>query len=222
MMRSDSGDALAYLLAALNANKEIRKMQTVQIGYGKVNFPRRSMTLTGFVVEDGFKRTLVSQRHPKVGRTSVQPVTTTPEIDGNLYTDFVNVPEGTILCLQGSIRANGMPAADAGVFVRVREQGAGLLIKAYIPLGGLVSSHISFSGHGDLLDIDELAAEGITPNERFRGAFMDAEEISEVFDIKEVVPARAAAPKLEVHISDSGKEVKLNVAKPIRRMRIKK
>ena len=222
MMRSNSEDALAYLLAALNANKEIRKMQTVQIGYGKVNFPRRSMTLTGFVVEDGFKRTLVSQRHPKVGRTSVQPVSSTPEIDGFLYTDNVNVPEGTIICLQGSIRVNAMPSADAGLFVRVREQGAGLLIAATVPQGGSVSSHIVFSGHGDILDLDSLNAEGVYPNERYRGAYMDAEEIAEVFNVREIVPARSAAPKLEVHISDSGKEVKLNVTKPVRRMRIKK
>lgn len=213
-------DALRLLFEALS--KGTQNMQTVQIGYGKINFPKKSMTLTGFVTEDGFKRTLVSKRYTKVGRTNVQPVSNNPEMDGYLYTDNVQTPEGTILCLQGSIRANGMPLADGTVFVRVRQAGAGLLIQAKLPLGGLATTHVVFSGHGDILDIDELAADGIVVPPKYIGAYMNDEETAEVFNVREIIPATSAAPKLEVHISDSGKEVKLNVAKPARRMRIKR
>ena len=78
-------DALRLLFEALS--KGTQNMQTVQIGYGKINFPKKSMTLTGFVTEDGFKRTLVSKRYTKVGRTNVQPVSNNPEHDGYLYTE---------------------------------------------------------------------------------------------------------------------------------------
>ena len=197
-------------------------MQTVQIGYGKINFPRKSMSLSGFVVEDGFKRVLVSKRYAKVGRTNVQPVSNTPDLDGYLYTDNVNVPDGTIICIQASSRVRGMSVADGAIFIRVREAGAGLLIRAKLPAGGLSTVHCVFSGHGDILAFDELAAEAITVPDNFAKGFMAVDEIDELFTVTEIVPARVAPPRLEVHISDSGKEVKLNVIKPARRMRIRK
>lgn len=197
-------------------------MQTVQVGFGKVNFPKRSTTLSAFIVEDGFKRTLVSKRFEKIGRTNVQPASEFPESDGYLYSESVKVPDGAIVCLQGSVRMNGMPVSDAGLFIRIREQGAGLLVQAALPSGGYATSHVVFSAHGDVLDIDELAGEGITPTPGYIKGYMNADEIEEVFSIRYVVPERTAAPKLEVHISDSGEEVKLNVAKPARRMRIKR
>lgn len=196
--------------------------QTVQIGYGKVNLSHRSMTLAGFVVEDGFKRTLVSKRYEKIGRTGLQPVSQYPDIDGWLYTDNVAVPEGTIILIQVSSRLNGMPVADSGVFIRIRKDGAGVLIQAKLPAGGMASSHVVFSAHGDILDRDMLPGEGIELPRNYAATYLSRDERDELFNITEVTPARTAAPKLEVHISDSGEEVKLNVVTPQRRMRIKR
>lgn len=197
-------------------------MQTVLVGYGKVNFPKRSMTLAAFVAETGFTRTLVSKRFPKTGRTTVAPVSEFPDVEGNLYSDNVPVPEGTVICLQGSSRVNGLPVADAAVFIRVREDAAGLLIQAKLPQGGFHRFHVMFSAHGDILDKDELEAAGVFVPDGYRRGYMNNDEISEVFTIREISPAKTAAPRLEAYTTPSGEEIKLNIIKPSRRMRIKR
>lgn len=195
---------------------------TTQVGYGKANFKTRSIVLTAFIVEAPYKRTLVSKRYQKVGKTIVQQATSTPDIGGFFFTEHVEVPEGSVVQLQGSLRANGMPSADAAIFIRVRNGGSALLISSQVPQGGYVNSHVVFSGHGDLLGSDELSSLGIEPPRGFVSTFMDRDEIEEVFTIREVAPAKEAPPKMEVRVTDSGERIAINVASAPRRMRIRR
>jgi hypothetical protein len=213
---------LTALLPGREGLSERKTMQTVQIGYGKFNLSKRSMTLSVFVVEDGFKRTLASLRLGKKGRTQVLPVGQYIDIEGAVYSDSSDAPDGTILLVQGSSRANGMPFADGAIFIRCREAGAALLIQAKLPQGSRVSTHVVFSGHGDILGKDDIDAEGITVPKAYWNAHLSKEEIDELFTVKEIAAARQTAPKLEAFVADSGEIVKLNVAKAPRRMRIRK
>jgi len=199
--------------------------QDVALGYGKVNLSRLGMTLVCFIVEEGFKRTLVSKRFAKVGRTIMVPVSEHPDIDGWLYSESVNVPDGAIVMLQGSTRVNGAAIADAAIFIRIRREGTGLLINANLPAGARASTHCVFSGWGDLLAIDDLEDTHVAVPPRFSNTYLNSEEIEEVFNVREVSKAtapRPVRPVLETVITPNGQEIQLNVAVPARRMRLRR
>lgn len=200
--------------------------QNISIGYGKATFPDTSITLTGFVVEAPFVRTLASKKLPKIGSTMRQPVTDHPEIDGWLFTDSIDVPDGAILLVQASRKFRGSGLYDGCMFIRARKDGAGLLITANIPPHArcTLTNHNFpvFSGNGDILTIEDLDAEGITPSGNYVSAFMDEEEVAEAYEVHIIAAAKSAKPKVEKIINDAGEEVRLNVSNPQRRMRIRR
>ena len=106
--------------------------------------------------------------------------------------------------------------------MRVRSEGAGLLIQAKLPLGGLVTNHVVFSGNGDVVQTPDLAAEGVVVPIKYEKGYANEEEVAEIFNIKEITPARSAVPRKEVHVADDGREVTLSVPAATRRMRIRR
>lgn len=200
--------------------------QPIQVGYGKATFPDNSATFAAFVVEAPFKRTLVSKAFPKVGQTRRMPVSAHPDIDGWLFEDTVPLPDGTIVCIQASRRFKGRSVCDGAIFIRTRLGGASLLISAHIPHDARcthqTNQHVMFCGYGDILTYEEATEEGIDINSNFRYGFMDEEEVEETFNVQVIAPAKAAKPKVEKVVNVDGEEVKLNVARGNRRMRIRK
>lgn len=201
-------------------------MQSISCGYGKAVFSTSSATLSGFAVEAPFVRTLTSKRFTKRSATLRIPVSNTPDIDGFLFMDTVDVPDGTICMVQMSFKYRGSGLRDGAIFIRVREEGAGYLIKAILPhdpRSVLTSNkHTVFAGAGDILTIEDLDKLGITPPANFVSAFMDEEEVRECFEIVSTRPQRSAPPVEEIYEAHDGTQVKLNIQRKARRMRVKK
>lgn len=199
--------------------------QQILVGYGKATFPHTSVTIAGFAVEAPFVRTLASKKLTKIGATNRMPVSAHPDIDGWLYSETIDVPDGTILLIQTSRKFRGSGLYDGALFIRARKDGDALLISAHIPPDARCTlpthQHVVFSGNGDILTVEDLDAEGIEPGERYTDAFMTEEEVEEAYNIQVIAKARAPAPKIEKVLNDEGEEVKLNVGRVQRRMRIR-
>lgn len=218
-------------LSILFGQEEARAMatQSVQIGYGKATFPTASITIAGFVVEPEFVRTLASKKMGKMGRTLSIPVSQFPDIDGWLYSDQIDSPDGVIFMVQTSVKNRGVKVRDGSIFFRSRRDGEAVLVTAHIPHDARCTlrthNHTVFSGHGDILTLEDLEAEGIVVPKNYASAYMDAEELAECYDITVIAKAKvakAALPKIEVHTADDGTKVALKVEKPNRRMRIRR
>lgn len=201
-------------------------MQLITVGYGKATFPTASITLAGFAVDAPFIRTLASKALTKHGGTVRIPVSDHADIDGWLFNDTIQVPDGTILMIQMSQKYRGSGLRDGAIFIRARESGAGIMITAEIPShprSTIVSnSHQVFLGNGDILTVEELADIGIVPGKSFVQAFMDPEEVAECYDIRVLKAAVSAPPKEEKHVTPEGQVVTLRVDRTPRRMRIRK
>lgn len=200
--------------------------QPVQIGYGKANFSTSSITIAGFVVEPEFIRTLASKKLGKAGRTLAVPVSNFPDIDGWLFSDQINAPDGTIFLIQASVKFRAVGIRDGGIFIRSRTEGSGLLVTASIPHDAKCTlnshNHVVFSGYGDVLTEDDLEAEGLEISKNYRNAFMNQEEVDECFNVQVLRPPIATAPHLETHVAEDGSKVVLKMEKSIRRMRIRR
>ena len=201
-------------------------VQSITVGYGKATFPGASITLSGFVVEPPFIRTLASKALTKQGSTVRIPVSDHADIDGWLFNDTVLVPDGTIMMVQMSQKYRGSGLRDGAIFVRAREEGAAAMITATIPSHArstlTSNTHQVFLGNGDILTVEELAEQGIAPNDSFVRAFMDPEEVEECFNIRFLRGAVSAPPVEEKHIGRDGEVVRLRVEQSPRRIRIRR
>lgn len=201
-------------------------MQRTQVGFGKAVFDTGSITIAAFVVEEKFTRTFVSKKCAMLAKTSRYPTTNYPDISGFLFSDTVEAPEGTVICIQASEKMRGKPIRAGALFIRVRAQGAAMLVTCHIPHNGKCTlashDHIVFSGRGDILSLDDLEALGMAPHSGYVSSFMDEEELAECYAIQVVSPEVAPAPVAEVHIAASGDKIVLNVATPMRRVRIRR
>jgi hypothetical protein len=149
-----------------------------------------------------------------------------PDIDGWLYSDTVNTADGVIFLIQTSAKMRGARIRDGALFIRTRAEGAAILVAAHIPHVARSTlrthNHAVFSGRGDILSLEELAAEGLEIPSKYANAYMEAEEIAECYTITEIAKERSSAPRVEVHVADSGDEVVLKIEKAKRRMRIRR
>jgi len=208
------------------APAERRNMQSIQVGFGKANFPTASVTIAGFVVEPEFIRTLASKKLGKDGRTIMIPVSDHPQVDGYLYSERIYAPEDTVILIQTSTKQGPIRVRDGSIFVRVREDGAALLITAHIPHHARCTlrdhNHVVFSGNGDILSVNDLSSMGIDVPKNYVNAYMDPEELEETYTVVEIHEAVRSAPKVEVHEKEDGTLVSLKVDAPVRRMRIRR
>lgn len=201
-------------------------MQSIAIGYGKVNFSKMSVTLSGFVVEAPFLRTLCSKKLKRDRGTSRIPCSANPDINGWLYSDVLQGPDGTLIMLQMSEKYHGSGIRDGALAIRLRKDGAVILVSAHLPddTCSLLSSsnHIVFSGAGDILTAQELIDAGIEVNNNYVNSFMSPEEVEECFAITQVRGAISLPPKVEHLINAEGDTVTITTEKTVRRMRIRK
>ncbi len=189
--------------------------QTVHVGYGKCVKASRSYTLAVFAVEAPFKRTLLSKLYPKVGSTSRISVGAHADVDGMLFSEQVAVPEGATVLLQARTTRNGSSIADGAIFVRVRKEGT--LFSIVAPLGPGVTPCNMFTGRGDILTPDEIAASNIELSPGYISGFMDAEEIAECLTVQVHAAAIVSAPVFEV-VHPGGDTSKAAVAMDTRRI----
>lgn len=194
------------------------------VGYGSVSYTNTSARLSSLVVEPPFDLTLTSKRFPKERNTARIPAGSNPKIEGWLYTDMVDIPDGTIILCQYQVRMHGTAYCDGALFIRARDDGSLINVAANIPANNsslAPSTASSFIGRGDILQISDLIEADIVPRARFIGAFCNQEEVEECFDIT-VVEQGAPPPTYIRAVNRKGDEVVLVEEPMIRRMRIRK
>lgn len=194
------------------------------IGYGSVSYTNTSARLSSLVVEPPFDLTLTSKKLPKERCTVRIPGGGNPKIEGWLYTDMVDIPNGTIILCQYQVRMHGTAYCDGALFIRARDDGPLINVAAYIPANNSVlapTTASSFIGRGDILQVGDLTEADILPRPRFIEAFCNQEEIEECFDVT-VVDQGTPAPNYIRAVNRRGKEVVLVEQPMIRRMRIRK
>lgn len=201
-------------------------MQSISIGFGKVTYSTSSATLTGFVLEAPFVRTLASKKIVKSQPTLRIPAGHNPEIDGWLFQDTLDGPPGTLILVQMQFKYRGAGLRDGAVLIRLREDGTQYLITAKLPSDprSILPSnrHTIFSGAGDILTPADAYDAGIRLPKHYAAAFMDDEEVAECFDIQVVRKARSPAPTYEVGTTPEGEKVTFATPRVVRRMRVKR
>lgn len=185
--------------------------QLISVGFGKETFTTASASLSAFVVEAPFERTLPSKKYKRQGQCQRFPASQYPEVNGYLYLDSVaQVPDGTVIVLQASHRYRATPLRDGAVFIALRSTGPLLSVNAKLPsaIEATISGNfLVFQGRGDILRADELAAYGIEPPKNYLRGFLDEEEVDECYTIKETAPAIEARPVFEVQQDADGETV---------------
>lgn len=201
-------------------------MAGTTIGYGAANFANQSTRLSGFVVEAPFARTLVSKKFPKARPTTPIPCSEHPKINGYLYLDVCDIPDGTIIQVQTQWSHRGSSLRDGAVFLRMREHGPLIVVNARLPADGSSllpnSTFMVFSGRADVLDPNELGSFGITTSRAFLSAFCDTEEVEECYDIQMVAEEVAPAPTITTEVNGDGETVVFTSTQAARRVRVRR
>lgn len=194
------------------------------VGYGSVSYSVTSAKLSSLVVEPPFDFTLTSKKFPKERNTTLIPGGRNPKVEGWLYTDMVDIPNGTIVLCQYQVRMHGSAYCDGALFVRVRDDGPLINVSANIPANNSVlapNTTPSFIGRGDIVSLADLAEVDIVPRSRFIEAFCNQEEIDECFEVT-LVDQGTPAPTYIRSTNRRGREVVLVEQPMVRRMRIRK
>lgn len=199
--------------------------QLISIGFGKETFTSASASLSAFVVEAPFERTLPGKKFKRQGQCQRFPASQHPEINGYLYLDSIaDVPDGTIIVLQSSHRFRAAPISDGAIFIATRSTGPLLSVSAILPSAieaTTTGGFLVFQGRGDILKVDELEAYGIEPPKNYIRGFLDAEEVAECYTVKETAPALEDKPSFEVQEDATGEKVLLR-QRPKRKLSLRR
>lgn len=196
----------------------------ISTGYGKENLKDQSVSLMSFAIEKPFVRTLPGRKFPRKGNIQSFPVSAHPEINGMLYLDTLEMPEGALLMAQASHRFRGSGIRDGSFFFRARADGPMNIVKAILPtdIGAMVSTRfVVLQGRGDILSCAEaIETYGLELRKSYIDTYFDAEEIAECF-IFEITDQGTPAPKMEkVELAD-GTSAVVPSARTARRMRVR-
>lgn len=198
-------------------------MQALSVGFGKETFSHNSVSLAAFHVTEGFVRQVLGKSFQRQGHLQKFPASAYPDINGFLYLDTLKVPDGQVVLLQCSHRHRATPVRDGAIFLRTRQTGPMLVIKATLPDSAealQTGDFLVFQGRADVLDPDELGAYGIELPKNYRGSFLDPEEVAECYAITELASETARKPIYERVEDGEGNEVVLQ-KRPGRRIRLR-
>jgi len=198
--------------------------QVVSIGYGKENFSQLSVSLMSFVVTAPWVRTLAGRAFQKQGSTQAYPASAHPDINGMLYQDTIEMPEGTLLLIQASHRYRGASTRDGAFFFQLRANGPMTIVKADLPADRdalNTGKFLMLQGRGDILTCAEAEeAHGLVLPRNFENQFFDEEEVNESFTFS-ITEQGTPRPKTEkVELAD-GTVASVAVTRGRRRMRVR-
>jgi len=179
----------------------------VSVGYGKANFSKASVMLTVVIAGPGkvIAKTAPNKSNRKLTPIQVFPVSTNPEVHGCMYTDSYGFSDGVILMLQASRKRNGISVADAVCFIRIHEDAAVIMVKVPLPDDRnslLGADYTAFLGRGDVLTVSELLQAGFPLSERYIAAFMNPEEVAELYKVTTLVEGKPRPIKEQVRKSN--------------------
>lgn len=204
-----------------NGPKDDVPKRPVTIGYGKENFDNCGITITCMNVTEPFVRQYPSQVFQRHGSMHRHPASDYPDVHGYLYTDTLLVPDGAVILIQSQRKFNRSPICDAGVFVRVRNTGPLMDIRATLPMHRLAKNTVPFlvfAGRGDVLDLQTLATHDIEPPTSWIRGFLDPDQIREAFIVQEAAPQSEDKPTYEKAERSDGVEVLIR-RRPARKVR---
>lgn len=187
-------------------------MQTISIGYGKVNFDNMSANIAVFVVEPAFARTFPSTAMGRKGKMQMFPATQQGDIAGKMLMDTLECPDGKTLLITSQHRFRGSPQKDGAVFLSTRSTGPMLTVTASLPVhrsSVLGDSFLVFQGRGDLMGAEAIEKRGILPTHAWTDAFLDPEEVDQCFTIHELQAEIAPRPRVETVVAMSGKVIEI-------------
>lgn len=199
--------------------------QLISIGFGKETFSSTSASLSAFVVEVPFTRTLPSKKYTRQGQCQKFAVSEHPMVNGYMYMDSIaGVPEGTVVLLQASHRHRACPLRDGAMFIATRATGPLLGVWARLPSAveaTLAREFLVFQGRGDILTLQEVQDRGIAPPKNYKNGFMDPEEIEECYRIEVIAPPLEEKPRYERVQGREGESVVVR-ARPGRKLSLRR
>lgn len=197
--------------------------QVVSFGYGKQNYKRTGATYSAFIMEAPFTRHLPSKKFRRQGSTQLFPTSAFPDISGYMYIESVEVPGGAVVLLQSSYRQNGHKVCDGALFIAVRSTGPLLSVHANLATDNestLGPQFLVFQGRGDVLQQSELLVWGVEPSRGFINAYMNRDEVEEMYVVQEIASQLQDKKAFELlEVGEKG-EVIAVAARPGRRMRL--
>lgn len=201
-------------------------MSNITVSFGKVNLATALHTLASFRVTPPFVRDSAAN----TGRVDVQgtqyaAATRHPEVGGGFTTKSVAHDEGTVILLQASRTRNRMRTADAGLFLRLRSSAPKIMVRTVLPTGPesvLGDRFISFIGNADILTLEELKALGFEIPRGWVSAYMQEDEIGELFLFEELAKQTAPRPTFVRIVTANGVEVRAIQPERARRLRIRR
>lgn len=193
----------------------------LDMSFGRINLAAESLTLSAWMVEEGFKKqSAVTAGRRQKGTQRFLAATTHVATGKGFTSDQVTHDDGTIILLEARGTRNGLRRNEAGLFLRVRHDGPLVMVQAKLPTSSvsILGNRLSvFQGRADVLTVDE-AYEYVPdlPNHYVRD-FMDAEDIATAFIVTKVKPEVRARPNLEAVVTSDGKTELVEVSAPIQR-----
>jgi hypothetical protein len=198
---------------------------TVDMGYGRVNFPTSATTFACMKVTPDWERVSGANSGKEVPGSKRWTNAGSSGSYGGITHKRVEHSVGTILLFQVTKTLNGIAAADAAIFVRLRETGPLLEIYGKLPTvaQNAIGDEVTLGTlRGDLLNLSDLKLLGIEVPGNFRSRFMKADELRELISVVELQQEIAKRPTLVVTATDKGNIVQEVAATPGRRMRFRK
>lgn len=197
---------------------------TARLAWGSCTFRHGSTRISAYVFEITDEKTL--RVFPKqVLRPEGRPTYQNAAISGDhgvwSFGSFVH-QEGVMVLVQLSTTRGGSPWCDSALIVRLRADAPLIQIggKTIIAADNNLPTVNCFQGRGDILSPKEANQFGAKLTLNYIEKFLiDRDEREAAFNIRELLPAQAAKPRIETRII--GGEEKTIVENSRRRRRIK-
>lgn len=170
------------------------------IGFGKVNLARQGASYFAGIVEAPFMRKSAKDAGLLVTGSDHTAMVSDYTPHGAIYFTKVKHAPNAVILLQSQWTSNGLPLRAGGMFVRLRPTAPLIVVNAKVPTGTeskLPSDmFMMFTGRGDIMNAEELQVLGVKVPRSYQSNFMDAEELDECYDVREMAPEMAPRPSI--------------------------
>jgi hypothetical protein len=199
--------------------------RNVKVTFGKITLSHSGGTIATMKVTPPFAKTsAATSGKAGLGGKSYSKATR-HDIGGGFSTVDVIHPDGTVILVQAARTLNGLGYANAGIFLRLRETAAMIVIKAKLPHGPesiLGDQIIAFSGCADVMTPEQLKSLDVEVPRSYISNYMAKDETDELFEIQTIRAESQPAPNLVRIATSEGVVLKAMAAEPVRRVRIRR
>lgn len=199
--------------------------QTVRLGFGRANFKGCGATYACFKVTPPFVRVTAvnSGKQTRGGRTVINAGEF--QDNGQLVNAEVEHDNGSIILLQSAWMAGARVLKNGALFLRLRAGAPLWEVIASVPTnaGNICGDSFSmFSGHADIMTLDELRLCNIDIHRSYVERNMDLEEVNECFRLVQHMRETVPRPAISAIATPTGIEMREVAQMPRRRMVIRR